>query len=112
MKFYWISWYTPKELGGFNLKYPWWVTGHRLDPNDSVLEKADVSVTPTVCAAVQAKNEAGARDIIKKSYDKEPVDLEWRFCEERPDDWIPFNERFPKSGWMTWPPEKDKDANT
>lgn len=111
MAYFWISWWSAPSLGGFTLATPWWVTGSRYDEKEiSPLISEDAAVaTHSICAAVSARNEAKARELIKKSYDKEPVDLEWRFCYEKPADWIPFSDRFPKSGWMTWPPKEKTD---
>jgi hypothetical protein len=57
---------------------------------------------PTVCAAVKAESADIAKAIIFASYDNPPWRLEWRFVEERPDDWSPFNTRFPRGDWMRW----------
>jgi hypothetical protein len=92
MRSFWISWYHTKELGGFELVAPWWYSGVRC------ADDAD-----TICAAIRADHEEGAKDRILTAYDVRPDDVEWRFCNERPDDWSPFCDRFPKADWMTWP---------
>jgi len=38
----------------------------------------------------------------KQNLDLMPEDVEWRFVEERPDDWSPFSDRFPQADWMEW----------
>lgn len=93
MKSFWISWYSPPELGDFELVSPWWISGERL--SDDAL---------TICAAVRAEDEAGAEALIMAAYDKKPQSLEWRFCEELADDWKPgASDRFPAADWMVWP---------
>lgn len=93
MKSYWVSWYHTENLGGFELNTPWWRSGYRGSDD-----------APTICAAIRADHEEGARDRVLTSYDVRPDDVEWRFVEERPDDWTPFSGRFPKAGWMDWAP--------
>lgn len=92
MKSYWVSWYHAPNLGGFELTAPWWVSGTRM--NDDA---------QTIVAAIRADNPEGARDRVLRAYDVRPDDVEWRFVEERPDDWTPFSGRFPKADWMTFP---------
>lgn len=96
MKKYWVSWYSPADLWGkFELHAPWWVSGERC---------ADGA--HTICAAIQAENETTAMDAALSSYDEpRPAGLDWRFVEERPADWSPFNSRFPRADWMKWPEE-------
>jgi len=86
---YWISWYHKREFSGFELHSPWWITGYT--------GEGDI----TFCAAVKATDEIKAMEIVRNSYDVPPEDaIEWRFCEERPLDWSPFSDRFPKAEWM------------
>jgi hypothetical protein len=88
---YWISWYHNFEKHGeFELHSPWWISGGDLGGNDIVV------------AAVRAEDEDAARVIIHQSYDKPPVWLDWRFVNERADDWAPFCDRFPQASWMKW----------
>lgn len=87
---FWISWWTTEALGDFELHSPWWVTGLAGDDAESI------------CAAVRAPTEADAKQLILQSYDQPPNDLEWRFCDQKPTDWVPFSERFPQDGWMVW----------
>jgi hypothetical protein len=93
MKSYWVSWYHKFDnLGEFELHSPWWFSGSR------VSDDAD-----TVVAAIRADHEEGAKDRVLRSYDVRPDDVEWRFVEERPYEWVPFSGRFPKADWMQWP---------
>lgn len=88
MKNYWISWETKPCFGAFSLHFPWWISGYGIDSD------------PTICAAIQT--DMNPDDFIRLSYDRPPRDIQFRFIEERPDDWSPFSERFPKAGWMQW----------
>lgn len=92
---YWISWYSPKSLGGWELHSPWWVSGYTYFGEEEV---------PAICAAVMAIDEKEAKDKIYRSYDELPKEaIEWRFVNERSEDWSPFSERFPQAAWMKWP---------
>lgn len=95
MKNYWLSWYGNSMA--FELHWPWWVSGYRMDDNE----------TPTIVGSVRAPNEWIAKEIVTASYDDPPPSLEWRFVEERPDDWTPYeSDRFPRADWMPdWPPK-------
>lgn len=97
MKNFWLSWFGNRC--GYELHWPWWISGYRMDGDD----ETGALDTPSICAAVRAPNEAAAKALIIAAYDEPPGELEWRFCNERPDDWSPFNERFPKADWMQWP---------
>lgn len=92
MNNYWISWYSSKALGPFELHSPWWISGYVCDSEN----------TPTICAAVRAPDEHGARELVMKSYDKRPEKLDWRFCESRDPNWCPYGDRFPRAEWMKW----------
>ena len=87
-KRWWISWHQPTE-DYRPLRYPphnpvmgWWCSGH-----------ADVAI---LCAVVLAEDETEARANIIAEW---PEAERWRFCEEKPDGWVP-GDRFPVSGWM------------
>lgn len=101
MKSYWVSWYHTPDLGGFELSAPWWVSGARIVADRLAFDEQREE--PIVCAAVRADHPEGARDRILTAYDVRPDGLEWRFVEERPSDWSPFTDRFPKTDWMQWP---------
>lgn len=91
MKPYWLSWCSDR-MGEFELHWPWWVSGY--DANDR----------PVICAAVIAFDERDAWGIIKRCHDDpKPESLDERFCEEKPEGWQPFCERFAKADWMLWP---------
>jgi hypothetical protein len=51
---------------------------------------------------VRANDEDAAREVALSSYDTRPPELAFRFVEERPDEWVPFCDRFPRSSWMVW----------
>lgn len=93
MKPYWISWYSTAAMGAWELHSPWWVSGSRC--SDDAL---------TICAAVAAKDEEHAQSIVRKSYDKQVRNVQWRFCEEKEHGWSPFSDRFPRAKWMKWNP--------
>lgn len=96
MKRWWVSWYSPG--GDFTLNFPWWISGHAVVDFDD--ESRDV---PTFVAAIEARTEAEAKAIVGRAYDNVPGKIVWRFCNERPADWSPFCDRFPRKAWMRWP---------
>jgi hypothetical protein len=98
MKNYWISWYHEENFKPFELNTPWWQSGWRVHDDAG-----------TICAAVKAESEEGAKEIIYVSYDERPIEIEFRFCEERPKDFSPFSERFEKEDWMVWTNEIDSE---
>lgn len=101
MKRFWLSWYCDR-MGEFELWWPWWVSGYRMDENQ----------TPTICAAVIAKDEDAAWQVVIDSHDDpKPTELEQRFCEEQESDWSPFTDRFPRADWMRWPCPKDTNGD-
>ena len=75
----------------FELHWPWWVTGSKIDVDEK-----------SVCAAVKAENGDCAKNIVLSSYDARPYDVEWDFVEERGNGWSPFSGRFPRADWMQW----------
>ena len=89
MKSFWFSWYHEQSFGAFELHSPWWVSGSTETAN-------------TVCAAVRAEDEEHAKRLVIESFDTAPTEVEWRFVEERPADWSPFTDRFPRARWMKW----------
>ena len=91
MRRYWVSWWAKVEHGPFEIHSPWWFTGFNEDEDHSV------------CAAIQAKDEDDAMEKVFASYDIRPEHLDFRFVEERPADWTPFSDRFPRRDWMQWP---------
>jgi len=87
MRRFWVSWYASSL--DFEVHTPWWVSGYRDD-------------TPVVCAAVIANDADDAQSVIRACHDDPQAEIEWRFVEERPDDWSPFNSRFKRADWMRW----------
>lgn len=97
MKRWWVSWWhDPEAFGGFELHSPWWVSG-------------GTDTADTICAALLADNEAHAMQLVYEAYDKTPSWIEFRFVEERPDDWTPWKRnddqvlRWKRESWMQWP---------
>lgn len=91
---YWVSWWHLESFNtddmGFEIHSPWWISGQRGSDGAT-----------SICAAIKAESEESAKAKIIYSYDITRI-LEFRFCEERPDDWTPFSDRFPKRDWMQW----------
>jgi len=48
--------------------------------------------TDNLCCKAHTEDEAKQK--VKECYDDCPPPIEWRFVEERPADWVPFNSRF------------------
>ena len=93
MKKYWIGFILPRDKAEFfEMHSPWWVSGED--------EEGDSSV----CCAVKSSSKDNAMEKVCSCFDdgKVPFPIIWRFVEERPDDWTPFNSRFPLSDWMRW----------
>lgn len=91
---WWLSWWTPAG-GSWELHSPWWISGEKVNMNTG-----DV-LAHSVVAAVVAPTAEEAKRIVESVHDA--TQLEWRFCERRPDDWSPFSDRFPRASWMRWP---------
>ncbi len=88
---YWISWWHREELGEFDLKWPYWLTGQTYEEPERL----------SYCAAVKVKPGKDVLSVITESYKIEPNDLlyiEWRFIIQMPDDWTPYSHRFPQDG--------------
>ena len=96
---FWISWVAVMPNGSWELHSPWWISGYRLW-SDAAGEAFE---DPTVCAAVMALSCQDAKDMICRAHDLIEEPIEWRFCEERPAEWTPFCDRFPRADWMVWP---------
>jgi hypothetical protein len=98
---WWVSWYCPNDMmGKFELHSPWWVSG-------ATMENDAGKFAYTVCAAVRAASEDQAKEKVIMSHDADVLEwasnqIDWRFVEERPDDWSPFNSRFQAADWMQW----------
>lgn len=85
-----MSWWTNQTLGAFELHTPWWISGESGAGHLSI------------CAAIRAETKAAVREIVYGAYDTRPDYIEFRFCEERPAGWEPFNSRFQRAAWMVW----------
>lgn len=87
---FWLSWYQPTKDYRPLLDPPnehvlgWWCSGYR--GSDDV---------PILCALIAARSEDEAQASVKTDW---PEAEEWRFCEKKPDDYIP-GDRFPIDGW-------------
>jgi hypothetical protein len=88
---FWISWHSTEEMSAFELNTPWWISGYRGSDDAAI-----------ICAAVKAASKEHAEQIIYESYDNRPASIEFRFCDERPDDWTPFCDRFKRAEWMSF----------
>lgn len=88
-KNFWLSWYHDKNMSGYGTAFPSWVSGE--SPRGKM-----------ICAAIKAKDENEAWEIVEKSYAERPVVLARGFCQEREKSWSPFSDRFPKADWMVW----------
>lgn len=95
---WWLSWYSPQALGGFELHTPWWVSGWSFDKDEN-----EISV---IVAAVRANSEDEAFALIEASYDTPPDGgVEPRFIEPLDEDEFPWNRegsRFQLGDWMEW----------
>lgn len=96
---WWISWYHPAELGGFELHWPWWSSGWSFDKDGNEIN--------IFVAAVRADSEDEAFDLIESSYDEKPEKgLERRFCDKLEEDeskpWEHAGGRFQLGDWMSW----------
>lgn len=93
---FWVRWYGDSA---FEYHGPWWISGESEDHRIFV-------------AAVMARDEEHAKDIIEDAHDDGCFPAEWSFVEERPPDWDPFaSDRFPRADWMQWPwPRSNRDA--
>lgn len=91
MKRWWVSFAAHEDLlSQFCYNGPWWVAGYS---DDKV----------NVCMAVCADTEHEAQSVVRRSFDRTPEHMQWRFIEERPADWAPYTSRFTKAEWMVWP---------
>lgn len=87
---YWISFIQPTEDYRPMTHPPneqilgWWCSGYDSDDN------------PVLCALVRASSDLAAKLAIAKDW---PEAMGWRFCNEKPDGWLP-GDRFPLADWM------------
>lgn len=74
----------------------WWCSGYTPSQFDDDDEEYAV-----LCLAIDAADEAGAVDAVLEDWPAfSDNGCEWRFLEERPDEWRP-GDRFPLAPWMT-----------
>lgn len=89
---YWVSfWVNQENAKAFEYHGPWWVSGE------------DGLGRVSICAAVCANSEIEARGVIDKAFDAGYHLDEWRFVNERAEEWSPFSDRFKQAEWMKWP---------
>lgn len=96
---YWISWYSPQSLGGFELRSPWWKAGWMFDENEEELS--------IIVAAIRAESEEDAFAKVEASYFEKPENgVERRFCETFEEGeikpWEREDGRFQLGDWMEW----------
>lgn len=96
---WWISWYSPEALGGFELHWPWWRSGWTIE--------RDGTEKTVLVAAVRADTEDEAFEIIESAYLEKPEDgVERRFCDKLEDGetmpWEHEGTRFPLMDWQEW----------
>lgn len=87
-KNFWISFFCGKDQA-FELSSPWYRSGY-------------YDGGQTICAAVQARSEREAIDIIFRSFDVTPEFLQVYFIHIKPNEWMPFSEGFKRADWMSW----------
>lgn len=89
MRRFWISWneysedWRPITDPPTRAIIGWWKSG----------EAGDGSYA-TLCAVVDAASEGAAKKAVKKNWPPERMPPVWRFCEEKPADFMPGG-RFP-----------------
>jgi hypothetical protein len=90
---WWVSWWHTDAMSDFELHSPYWISG---EGDDGAL---------SICAAIRTdiNNRITAEEVIYECYDKDPVQIKFRFIEPKLEDWVPFNDRFQKAEWMKWP---------
>jgi hypothetical protein len=88
---YWVS-----EEGAPNFGYvgPWWITS----VEQPVLDE-DVA---GICFAIRAENQEAVDEWFRDKFDEGDV-RQKVYIHEMEQEWIPFNEDYPKSDWMVWP---------
>lgn len=98
MKRWWVRWEC-WEPTNFEYNGPWWESGVSYVSIEG--EEFELAI---LVAAVVAKDEESARDVIRNSHDEKGSEIrEFSFTNERSDDWEPFGDRFKRQDWMIWP---------
>ena len=95
MRKYWISWVHDKKFGSIKTIFPMW--------RDGVYKNGN----PIISAAVKAH---GSIDLIKRVfpslYDRQENGKSQNMIivnfHEKPKDWSPFSDEYPKQEWMNY----------
>jgi len=89
MNTYWLSWYHDIDGPDFDSTTPYHSSGdsHRFESGRYV-------ELDCICMAVDATSEDEAKAYVHGLYEA-PVELEWRFCDEKHYGWGPLRDRFP-----------------
>ena len=89
---WWVSWYDPPGIPFSSGTTPVWSSG------------STFSGLETIVAAILALDETEVKEKVLAMYDlPEGGEVKWRFCEERPPNWSPYCDRFPKRSGLEWP---------
>lgn len=59
-----------------------------------------------IFAAIEAPGEIQARATVFAAQDV-PHEIAFSFVKQKPDDWSPFTDEFPRADWMQWPSGDD-----
>lgn len=79
---FWVRWYSVLTENEINQPWPCWLTGQTMDEPEQ----------GTFCAVIDAVDEAEAWAIVGQHYKV----VEQSFCNPRPADWMPGQDRFPR----------------
>lgn len=93
-KRYWISWLGSEFPKAIIPSWPWWIDGWTYG--------ASGEQTPIIVGAVVGTSVEQVKQRVTDARIGGRV-KEWRFVEEKPADWTPFNQRYPQQPWMRWP---------
>lgn len=85
---FWISFHTNRDQE-FKLRFPWYQSG--------AYEGGETNY-----AAIQARSEREAIDIIFGAFDKVPEFIQIYFVHDKPKEWSPFTKDFQREPWMEW----------
>jgi len=89
MKRFWVSWYEPD--GDFRPVYD---PKKESEPFDHLYWCSGLNSEAWImCAVVDAASEKEAKKAVRKYW---PTVDGWRFCEEKPQGWMPDAGRFPR----------------
>ena len=87
---YWVGWWSGNyaDEGCTKPPFKFWVSGQRERANDGPESKRDEC---SLCAVIDAENELAVEKLVAAHF----PDYKMRFCEARPDDFVP-DSRFPQ----------------